>query len=191
MKLALFLFFLAFKVWGQAALATNSEPVNSISPGELNQASTNRYLSPSLQEQVRTDCINGRRSICGKVLAVLPDGLVIESGYTNLLRQPLTSSWLLPGTVTASREINQIAGVEAGSICFDTVYLTDYPKSKKLKPKRYDYVIIEGYPAGQYTYNSLGSIHKTIHRFSAQLSKAVELNLQSEQRASPSAVGGK
>ena len=78
--------------------------------------------------------------------------MVVESGYTNLLRAPLTSSWLVPGTVVASRAVNLLESAEPGSVCLDTVYLTDYPKSKKLKPKRYDYVIIEGYPTGQHTY---------------------------------------
>ena len=40
-------------------------------------------------EAMRTVCIQGRRSICGKILQVLPEGLVVESGYTNLLREPL------------------------------------------------------------------------------------------------------
>src|SRR5437870_1153334 len=53
-------------------------------------------------EKVRAACIQGRRLICGKILEVLPDGLVVESGYTNLVREPLTRSWLAPGTVTAS-----------------------------------------------------------------------------------------
>ena len=51
-------------------------------------------------DRVRSYCIDGRRMICGKILRVLPEGLVIESGYISLLRPPLTSSWLVPGTVT-------------------------------------------------------------------------------------------
>lgn len=54
---------------------------------------------------------------------------------------------------------------------------------KKFKPKRFDYVIIEGYPTGQHTYTLLGTIHKTVRRFSAQLSKAVELDIQAEPKA--------
>lgn len=172
---------------------TNPPPVIGSHPAEEPfQIQTNQDLSLAQRaEQIRADCIRGRRSICGKVLAVLPDGLVVESGYTNLLRQPLTASWLVPGTVTASRAVNLVEGAEPGSICLGMVYLTDYPKAKKLKPKRYDYVIIEGYPTGQYTYNSLGTIHKTVRRFSAQLSKAVELNLQAEQKLPPPAVDAK
>jgi hypothetical protein len=61
-------------------------------------------------EKARNSCINGRGSICGKIIQVLRDGLVIESGYTNLLREPLTSSWLEPGTATASRAANLSEG---------------------------------------------------------------------------------
>lgn len=190
MKLTALFFLAALPAWGQTnALLSNARLEDANLPGIVVQIKTNQD-SPSAQhtEQVRATCINGRRSICGKILAVLPDGLVVESGYTNLLRQPLTSSWLVPETVTASRAVNLVEGAEPGSVCVDTVFLTDYPKSKKLKPKKYDYVIIESYPAGQYTYNPLGTIHKTVRRFSAQLSKAVALNLQAEQKPPPTGV---
>ena len=65
-----------------------------------------------------------------------------------------------------------------GAICIGPVFLTDLPKSRGNKPKQYDYVIIEGYPAGQFTYHSVGTVQHTVRRFSAQLVKAVELNLQ-------------
>src|SRR5690348_7863470 len=54
-----------------------------------------RPATPSLvrAEQIRTECIKGRRLICGKVLKVFHDGLVVESGYTDLVRPPLTESW--------------------------------------------------------------------------------------------------
>jgi hypothetical protein len=194
-RLAFLFVFAALAVSAQikSDTPTNLPPViASHPPEEQFQIPTNHDLSLAQRaEQIRADCIRGRRSICGKILAVLPDGLVVESGYTNLLRQPLTASWLVSGTVTASRAVNLMEGAEPGSVCLSTVYLTDYPKSKKLKPKRYDYVIIQGYPTGQYTYNSLGTIHKTVRRFSAQLTKAVELNLKTEQKPSPPAAGAK
>ena len=51
--------------------------------------------------------------------------------------------------------------------------------------------MIEGYPAGQCTYTSLETIHKTARRFSAQLAAAVELNFQAEQKAPSPTVGAK
>ena len=137
-------------------------------------------------EAMRAVCIQGRRSICGKILQVLPEGLVVESGYTNLLREPLTRSWLVPGTVTASRANGLQESSQPGSICIGPVFLTDLPKSRGHKPQRYDYVIIEGYPAGQFTYTSVGTVQHTVRRFSAQLIKAVDFNLQ---QTNPPAAG--
>lgn len=182
MKIAILIF---------AATLSAIAQTNLMTSGNTSNSPATRFQDMQHAYQIRMNCIEGRRSICGKILKVFPDGLVVESGYTNLLRQPLTSSWLVPGKVTASRAVNLVEGAEPGSVCLGTVYLTDYPKSKKLKPKRYDYVIIEGYPAGQCTYTSLGTIHKTVRRFSAQLAEAVELNLQAEQKAPSPAVGAK
>lgn len=167
--------------------AQTNTPVATDAPG------TNSRLAAAAQraEQVRADCIHGRRQICGKILQILPGGLVVESGYTNLLREPLTRSWLVPGTVTASRADDLLEGGEPGSICIGTVFLTDLPKSRGRKPKQYDYVIIEGYPAGQCTYTSVGTLKKTVRRFSAQLTRAIEWNLQTKTSASPSASGEK
>ncbi len=84
-------------------------------------------------EQVRAECLDGRRMICGKILRVLPDGLVVESGYTDLLRPPLTDSWLVPGTVTATPAPNLVESREPGSVCVGTVFLTDLPKVARQK----------------------------------------------------------
>jgi uncharacterized repeat protein (TIGR03806 family) len=131
-------------------------------------------------ERVRAECIEGRRMICGRVLRVLPDGLVIESGYTSLLRPPLTHSWLVPGTVAASRTLNLVESREPGSPCAGTVFLSDLPKSRKTrgrKPKPFDYVILVGYPAGEYTYTSIGTVKKTVRHFTGTLSAAVKTQI--------------
>jgi hypothetical protein len=126
--------------------------------------------SAELKEQIRGRCLEGRRSICGKIVRIFPEGLLVEAGYTNLLREPLTKSWLVPGTVTASPAPNVVESREPGAICVGTVFLTDLPRGK---PKLYDYVILAGYPTGETTYTTVGSIKKTARRFSANLDKAV------------------
>ncbi|MFZ0826163.1 MAG: hypothetical protein WAO02_01950 [Verrucomicrobiia bacterium] len=169
---------------------TNRPDEISNSPPEQFQSQTN--LGPSIvqqAEQMRAVCINGRRSICGKVLKILPDGLVVESGYTNLLRKPLDRSWLVPGTVTASRDPNLVESNTPGSICAGLVALTNLPKSRRARPKLYDYVVIEGYPAGQYSYTSVGSLQRTVRRFSASLETAVRLNLQADENKIPAPAG--
>ncbi len=126
-----------------------------------------------LKEQMRSRCIAGRRSICGRIIRVLPEGVLVEAGYTNLLREPLTKSWLVPGSVIANLAPNPVESKEPGAICFGTVFLTDLPRGK---PHVYDYVILAGYPTGEMTYTLVG-INKTARRFSANLDKAVNFNL--------------
>src|SRR5579863_520397 len=83
---------------------TNYSIEISNSPAGTFQGQTNPdpSIAPRIG-QIRADCIQNRRMICGKILKVLPDGLVVDSGYTNLMRDPLDRSWLAPGTVVASQ----------------------------------------------------------------------------------------
>ena len=128
-------------------------------------------------EQVRAECLEGRRMICGKILRVLPDGLVVESGYTDLLRPPLTDSWLVPGDVSATRKPNLVENREPGAVCVGTVFLTDLPKARGKKPQPFDYVILLGYPAGEATYTSVGTVQKTVRRFAGTLTAAVKFQI--------------
>ena len=133
-------------------------------------------------EQIRAECIQGRRLICGKILKVLPDGFVIESGYTNLLRPWLTDSWLIPGTVVAARTPNLVESREPASVCVGTIFLTDLPKAGGQKPKLFDYINLVAYPAGHVTYSSVGTVQKTVRRFTGTLGTAVRLNFLAEEK---------
>ena len=126
----------------------------------------NRQATLKLSEELRAQCLAGRRSICGKILRIFPNGILVECGYTNLLRPPLTKSWLVPGSVVASRAPALVESKEPGAL--------GLPRGK---PRQYDYVVIAGYPAGDFTYTSVGAIRKTVRRFSANLDKAVKANL--------------
>ncbi len=127
-------------------------------------------------EKIRADCLQGRRIICGRIVKMFPEGLVVESGYTGLLRPPLNKSWLVPGTVRATRAADLVEGNEPGCVCVGLVFIAPVPKSRLAKPKLDDYVVIQGYPAGQYTYTSVGSIQRTVRRFSAALATAIQLD---------------
>ena len=180
MKLAMLILMAAWSVVSQ----TNAGPGDS--PTGVSETQTNQAPSAvQLAEEIRAACIQGRRSICGRILRVLPEGLVVETGYTNLLREPLNQSWLVSGTVTASRATNLIEGNEPNSLCVGTIFLTDLPKARGARPQQYDYVILCGYPAGQHTYTSVGELHKTVRRFSASLDKAVKLNFAAAQTPPP------
>jgi hypothetical protein len=107
-------------------------------------------------------------------MKIIPDGLIVESGYTNLVRAPLTQSWLAPATVSAQLETKTAEVNEPGSACFGLILLTDFPKRPPVN--QYDYVIIQAYPAGEYSYVPVPPITKTIRRFSAGLETAVKLS---------------
>ncbi len=167
----------------QSAALTNREPANN----PPFTSSTNLDLRA---EQIRAAGIQGRRLICGRILKILPDGLVVESGYTSLLRPELSHSWLVPGTIQASPDPHLVEGREPGDVATGLVFLTDIPKTRGLKPKAYDYVVIQAFPAGQYTYTSVGNIQRTIRRFACGLETAVRLTLEAggETNSSPAGV---
>jgi hypothetical protein len=162
--------------------ATNAAPAlivsdtTTIASNQLQDA----WLLGQKTEEIRTACISGRRRICGKVLQIVPEGLVVESGYTNLLRPELSHSWLAPGNVTSSLPPNLVEQNSPGAICIGLVLVTDIPKRPAVKA--YDYVILQAYPAGQYNYVPVPTVKKTIRRFSVGLATAVQLNLAAGEK---------
>jgi hypothetical protein len=163
------------------AAFTNHSIEFANSPAGQFHGQTNQSLSIAQRVgKIRWECIEKRRIICGKILKVLPEGLVVHSGYTNLMRPPLNASWLVPGAVRARPAANLVEGNEADSVCIGLVFLTDLPK--KPVAKVYDYVNLEGFPTGQYTYTSVGNVQRTVRRFSAKLDKAVQWKSDESQR---------
>jgi hypothetical protein len=166
----------------------SSEASNSV-PGII-QAQPNQGLTPAQRiEEIRLDCIQNRRTICGKILKVLPDGLVIDSGYTNLMRAPLNRSWLVPGSVKAEPAANLVEGNQPACVCVGLVFLTDLPK--KPVARVYDYVNLTCYPSGQYTYTSVGDVRRTIRKFSAKLNHLVQRKLGGSEKQNQFSVDDK
>jgi len=99
----------------------------------------------------------------------------------------LNSSWLIPGSVTANHPAGLIEGREPGTICVGMVYLTNLPRphGDDAQPRQYDYVVLLGYPAGRFTYTSVGTVQKTVRQFSANLLKAVDLNFKAAEKPAP------
>jgi len=181
-KIILLILLMSMPVAAQLSATNHTDEATNPPPKQLQTNQDQITATFQDSERVRAICIEGRRLVCGKILEVLPDGLVVDSGYTNLLRQPLTQSWLVPGTANASRAENLLEENKPGANCIGLVFLTDLPKGKKFKPAQYDYVIIEGYPAGKYTYTSVGSVHRTVRQFSASLGAAIDWNLKASQK---------
>lgn len=136
-------------------------------------------------EQLRAQGIQGRRCICGRVLQILTNGVVVESGYTDLLRSGLKGDWHFPSTVTATRDSRLVEDQVPGSICVGKLFLTDLPRKRgvKIKLHLYDYVVVEAYPAGKYTYTSIEGLPHTVRRFACGLETAVNLQLKSEDHS--------
>ncbi len=159
-----------------SAIATNQTGnASNASPAPAPGAPQSDAAMIARSEQIRTACIEGRRRICGKVLQIVPEGLVVESGYIGLLRPELSRSWVAPGTVSVTLPPNLVEEKIPGSICVGLVMVTDIPKKPAVKP--YDYVILEAYPAGQYRYAPVPNVNKSVRRFSVGLLTAVRLNL--------------
>jgi len=164
-----------------AAAPTNHTPAPAISESSrpmTNQALSTRELEHR-SEAIRSACIQGRRRICGRVLEISTNGLVVDSGFTSLLRPELNRSWVAPAAVSAERPPNLVEENTPGSVAVGLVLLTDFPRRPPVK--LYDYVILQTYPAGEYLYAPVPNVKKTIRRFSGGLETAIRLNFQSQQ----------
>ncbi len=173
------------------ALLTGSD--GRATPDQTNtNATVNTVAGAVRDEEIRAACVQGRRIICGRILEVRPDGLLVESGYTDLLRAPLNQTWLVPGTATATRDTSLVESDRPDAICAGRIWLTGLPKSRTLKPKVYDYVNLHAYPAGNYTEVLPGNQPRTIRRFAAGLETAIRLNRSSgESRVTGAAPASK
>ncbi len=165
------------------AAQTRASPIGTNPPPQSSAKSTNDFSADVRAEKIRGECIQGRRYVCGRVLQILTNGLIVDSGYTELLQPPLNQSWVQPKTVSLKLDPKVVETTEPDSPCVGAVFLTDIPKRPKVN--RYDYVVIHGYPAGQITYSPVPGITKTVRRFSAGLETAVALNLKSGDSKSP------
>lgn len=130
--------------------------------------------------EIRAACINGRRCVCGKIIQIVPGGAVVDSGYTALLEPPFNQSWLISGGPKLHRDPKLLERSEPASPCIGTVFLTDIPGRPKVK--LYDYVVLQAYPAGDYTYIPVPGVRKTIRQFAAGLDTAVKIRLAAGER---------
>lgn len=174
-RIVLVLFLTAAVSSGWAEPGPGSSPTPStasLAGNPLNQASNANLRA----EQVRNACIEGRRIICGRVVQVTPGGIVVDSGYKQLLSPPLDHNWVVPGTVSLTRDPNAVEEKRANAVCIGLVFLSNLPKRPAVK--EYDYVVLHGYPAGEHLYLPVPGVEKSIRRFSASLEHAIDSNLE-------------
>jgi hypothetical protein len=129
--------------------------------------------------EIRASCVDGRRCICGKVIKLVPEGLVVASGYTALMFPPFTGNWVIAGGASVKRDTGLLERNEPASPCIGTILLTDFPKRPAVK--LYDYVLLQAYPAGQYLYTPVPGVEKLLRKFSGGLDTAVKLRLAAEK----------
>ena len=165
MKIFLLIFFAALL---PALAQTNI----SSSANQTNQSSARDQRAA----EIRTASINGRRCVCGKVIKIVPEGLIVESGYTDLMHPPFTQSWVIPSGALVNRNSNLIERTEPASPCIGTVLLIDFPKRPTVN--LYDYVLLQAYPAGEYLYTPVPGVQKSIRKFAGGLDTAVKIKLE-------------
>jgi hypothetical protein len=156
-------------------LAALAQTNNSTSTNQTNHA----VVQAQHAAEIRAACIEGRRCICGKVIEIVPTGLIVDSGYTALMQPPFTGAWVIPGGALVKRDSKLIERSESASPCIGTVLLTDFPKRPAVK--LYDYVLLQGYPAGDYLYTPVPGVEKLIRKFAGGLDTAVRLRLATHQ----------
>jgi hypothetical protein len=170
-----------------AALTGTAEAISGASTNAPSSAEplSAQELAAAVQaaqraEQIRTACIEGRRFISGRVVQVTLEGLVVDSGYSRLLSPPFDQSWVVRGTASVQRDASTVEEKKPDAICVGLVFLGNIPKRPAVK--NYDYVVIHGYPMGEYRYVPVPGVQKTIRRFSASLERAVQINVEREPK---------
>lgn len=180
-RLSLLFALVVFPCLGDTALI-NSTNQAATTPSKESAAVDRgqQALQAQRAEQIRMSCIEGRRYIAGRVIQVVKDGLVIDSGYGDLLKPPLNRSWVVQGNVSVVKNPALVEENKPDAICVGPVFLSNIPKRPTVK--NYDYVVIHGYPAGSYSYVPVPGVEKTIRQFSASLERAVTTNLAASEK---------
>ena len=173
-KLALLLSLAAFTAGAEPGLVTSSN--TPASAGSTSVSTATPLNADQCAEQIRNRCIAGRRFIAGRVVQVTPDGLVVDSGYSQLLSPPFNHAWVVRATASVARDPHPVEAKKPDAVCVGLVFLSNIPKRPAVKA--YDYVVLHGYPAGDYAYVPVPGVKKIIRHFSASLERAVELNVR-------------
>ena len=178
-KFAFWLLLAAFAGAAETSLVTPTNAPASARP--LSAQDQPQVVNVSQRaEQIRTACIERRRYISGRVVQVTPAGLVVDSGYSKLLSSPFNQSWVVRSAALVKPDASPVEEKKPDAVCVGLVFLSNIPRRPAVK--NYDYVVIHGYPAGEYSYVPVPGVQKTIRRYSASLERAVQINLDGERK---------
>ncbi|MEI9962107.1 MAG: hypothetical protein WDM76_13540 [Limisphaerales bacterium] len=182
LKFALLLFFVALS----ASAQTNVAKVASNSPSQTipdtNQSSIVIVRGAACEADSRDLRARPSFDLRGKFSKCC----LMDWWWKAVIRILCVRRWIVPGWCRArprpaARPV-LLKATNRVRFALGWFFITDIPKARRTKPAQYDYVILQGYPAGQYTYTSLGTIERTVRRFSAGLSTAVDLCLEAENK---------
>ena len=111
------------------------------------------------------------RTVSGKIIQKIPEGLLVESGQSEIDQVGHTDvEFDRMGNMSTSTTATLQEGDTARSLCLGLVLLEDHPRYDQLVDD--NVVVILAYPDGQFSYKSVGGGQKTVRKFTADFNRA-------------------
>jgi hypothetical protein len=113
----------------------------------------------------------GSRTVSGKVLQKLSEGLLVDSGADFLAKVGDTSTTITRGAIFKRKTVAFTEVNEPRALCLGLCLLQDDPRYRSIVDG--DYITVLAYPIGQYSYTAVSGGTKTVRKFTASLAKAI------------------
>lgn len=120
--------------------------------------------------KAKKQLIDSSRTVAGKVIQKLPDGLLVDSGAEVMAEVGKTEFTYGKYSVSSVTHTGVGEGNQPGTTCLGLVLLQDHPRYSDMVDGAYVKVI--AYPIGQYQYTTVQNASKTVRKFSADLDRA-------------------
>jgi len=113
----------------------------------------------------------GSRTISGKIIQKIPEGLLVDSGREAIDEVGHTDvEFDAQGNMGTSTTATLQEGDTAAAECLGLVLLEDHPREAQLVDD--NVVVMLGYPDGQFTYKAVSGGEKTVRKFTTDFNKA-------------------
>jgi hypothetical protein len=136
-----------------AAIADDSDEQKKEMQAELDRQMAAALKQKADFEKLKGDLIKESRTISGKVIQKIPEGLLVDNAWSSYVTETIRE----PSPAT-----------EYTSLCL----LIDYPEYDQTVDG--DYIHILAYPAGQYVYTTVNNSQKTVRKFTVDFQKAID-----------------
>jgi hypothetical protein len=155
-------------------------------PYAANQADTDEALKKKREQQYLADvaaqkalemgkaeCAQSRKTVSGKVIQKIEEGLLVDSGREALDEVGVTTShYYANGDASGGTTDAVFEGTKPGATCLGLVLLEDDPDYDQIVDDNLVQAI--AYPDGQFTYTTANNSSKTIRRFTMDFNKAFD-----------------